>query len=86
MMVDKVIGIRKITLNSYVPLLKKSFDEKTYNELIKIFTEYLPCSTCKQLLPTQNFAVSKVNVSRMGRFTVCRQCQSSNYKNFKERY
>ena len=84
MMVDKSVGERKIKLKDYIPLLKKTFSDESINDILKIFSENLPCSDCKKMLPLDQFAVSRVNIARMGRFTVCRPCHKENYKALKE--
>ena len=79
----KAAGERKITLKDYIPLLKKTFDETSVKNILKLFSETLPCSNCKQMLPLENFANSRVNKARMKKFTVCRICHRDNYNTLK---
>ena len=82
-MSDRLIGERKITLKDYIPLLKKSFDEDSVENIIKIFTETLPCSECKQMLPLADFANSRLSKARMQKFPNCRKCHQKNYTSTK---
>lgn len=80
---DELIGERKIKLKEYIPLLQKTFSDESTKVILKIFSQNLPCSHCKNLLNPEEFAISKINKARMGRFTVCRKCHKEHYDNLK---
>lgn len=75
---------RTIRIKEFEPLLIKQLGNDVTQKLFILLDSYLPCNTCKKVLPLSDFSICKANRNRLGRYADCRYCARSKYEDMKQ--
>ena len=80
----KTVQITKVNIALYEKPIKqllrqKKYSIKFYEEMIELFTKFLHCSECEEVLPKEKFSKSGQFSNRGGHYPKCKMCAKKLY-------